>query len=66
MGAWSLHTRTDDRGCRVYLVPVTSDGRFADAVVVGDPIRFPGPVQITSDTQGRKLISCEDPPTGGG
>ncbi len=65
MGRWSLHTRTDEAGCHVYLVPVESDGRYAEAVVVGDPITFPGPVTITSDDRGRKLVSCEGAPQGG-
>ncbi len=62
MGTWSLHTRTDDRGCHVYLVPVSSDGRYADAVVVGDPLLFEGPVLIRSDGLGRKLVTSDHPP----
>ena len=64
MGRWSLHTRTDDRGCHVYLVPVESDGRYSDAVVTGDPIVFPAPVVITADDRGRKLVTCEGQPVG--
>lgn len=53
---YSLHTHTDTKSSRCYLVPFDSNGAFDDAICVDDPIVLEGKITITSDIKGRKII----------